>query len=106
MAISIHPLPKEYLEGQKLPANIRPDEWDGFHGLIARDELARCGHTGVTWALAGGNAIGCPPIVNYGTEEQKKKWLPGVVQGKLRFCLGVTEPEGKYQLFLPWVCVL
>ncbi|KAI3340776.1 acyl-CoA dehydrogenase/oxidase [Ustulina deusta] len=46
-------------------------------------------------ALSGGaNVIGVPPIVNYGTETQKKRWLPGLFTAETSFCLGITEPSG------------
>jgi alkylation response protein AidB-like acyl-CoA dehydrogenase len=95
MAASIYPMvPSTYLPpNQRLPADIAPGEWDGFHDLIVVDELARCGYLGVIWALSCGNSIGAPPLVNYGTHEQKIKFLPDVVAGKSRFCLGVTEPD-------------
>ncbi|MGI4816051.1 MAG: acyl-CoA dehydrogenase family protein [Janthinobacterium lividum] len=46
--------------------------------------------------LGGGSSIGCPPILNYGNEEQKKRFLPKVATGEIRFCLGITEPDGKF----------
>ena len=57
------------------------------------DELTRCGYTGVAWGLGGGNSIGFPPILNYGTEELKDKLLPGIIRGDIRVCLGITEPQ-------------
>lgn len=56
-------------------------------------------YTGVLWGLGGGNGIGVPPIVNFGTQAQKTKYLPGVANGTIRFCLGITEPDG--ELFRP-----
>jgi alkylation response protein AidB-like acyl-CoA dehydrogenase len=47
------------------------------------------------WGLGGGNGIGVPPIVNWGNQEQKDRFLPGVANGTIRFCLGITEPDGK-----------
>jgi alkylation response protein AidB-like acyl-CoA dehydrogenase len=38
--------------------------------------------------------IGVPPIVHHGTEEQKRKWLPGLFNWETSFCLGITEPSG------------
>lgn len=93
MAVSVFPLAAEYLDGQTLPAGIDPAEWDGFHDLIVIDEIARCGYLGVIWALSCGNSIGAPPLINYGTPEQKRKFLPDMYKGKTRFCLGVTEPD-------------
>ncbi|OAL53605.1 acyl-CoA dehydrogenase NM domain-like protein [Pyrenochaeta sp. DS3sAY3a] len=92
-AVSVYPLATEYLNGQRLPADIKPSEWDGFHDLIFIDEIARCGYLGVIWGLSCGNSIGAPPLVNFGSAEQKRKFLPDVLQGRSRFCLGVTEPD-------------
>lgn len=44
--------------------------------------------------MNGGNNIGCPPIMNFGNETQKKLYLPRVARGEIRFCLGITEPDG------------
>ena len=38
--------------------------------------------------------IGSPPIINHGTGEQKQKWLPGLFDFEMSFCLGITEPSG------------
>ena len=80
--------------GVSLPANIPPEEWDTWCGVIVADEFNRLGWCGVTWGLGGGNGIGCPPIARFGTDAQRQRWLPGVARGELRFCLGITEPEG------------
>lgn len=78
-----------------LPGGIKPEDWDAFHDLIVIDEIARCGYLGIVWGLSGGNAIGVPPLINFGTREQKERFLPAVLAGKVRFCLGVTEPDGR-----------
>lgn len=66
---------------------------DAFHLLIMSDEMSRV-EGGVGIALAGASAIGAPPIVNCGSEEQKNKWLPGLFSRKTSFSLGITEPSG------------
>lgn len=100
-AVSIYPLAgARYLSGQRLPADIKPEEWDAFHDLVFIDEMARCGYLGVIWGLSCGNSIGAPPLINFGNEEQKRRFLPDVLSGKVRFCLGVTEPDGKSLHFL------
>lgn len=93
MAASIYPLPSEYLGSITLPGGVPPTQWDGFHDLICIDEIARCGFLGVIWALSCGNVIGLPPVIIHGSAEQKRRFIPDVVQGKTRFCLGVTEPD-------------
>lgn len=39
------------------------------------------------------NIFGLEPVVKFGTEEQKKRYLPPLIQGKERACFGVTEPN-------------
>ncbi|PNY79770.1 acyl-CoA dehydrogenase family protein [Deinococcus koreensis] len=34
------------------------------------------------------------PIFTYGSEEQKRRWLPGLASGELIGCFGLTEPDG------------
>jgi alkylation response protein AidB-like acyl-CoA dehydrogenase len=94
-AVAAFPLAGDYIGGQRLPGDIDSREWDAFHDLIVIDELARCGHLGTIWALACGNSIGGPPVINFGNEEQKWRFLPDLLRGRVGFCLGVTEPDGK-----------
>ncbi|KAF2207630.1 hypothetical protein CERZMDRAFT_23816, partial [Cercospora zeae-maydis SCOH1-5] len=92
-AAAVYPLAKAQLNGQRLPGNVDPERWDAFHDLVVIDEIARIGYLGVIWALTCGNSIGAPPLVVYGSEEQKRKYLPSVLNGSSRFCLAVTEPD-------------
>ena len=39
------------------------------------------------------NIFGLNPVVVFGTEEQKKRWLPPLIAGKERACFAVTEPN-------------
>lgn len=39
------------------------------------------------------NIFGPHPIVVFGTEEQRQRWLPDLIAGKIRACFGVTEPN-------------
>ncbi|MBI2865119.1 MAG: acyl-CoA dehydrogenase family protein [Chloroflexi bacterium] len=39
-----------------------------------------------------GPNIVAPTLVRVGTEDQKKRFLPGIVSGEVEFCLGYTEP--------------
>jgi alkylation response protein AidB-like acyl-CoA dehydrogenase len=80
--------------GVPLPGNVPYDEWDTWCSMIVADEISRMGYTGVAWGLGGGNSIGCPPVSRFGGREQRQRWLPHVATGQLRFCLGITEPDG------------
>ena len=39
------------------------------------------------------NIFGLNPVVVFGTEDQKRRWLPPLVAGKDQACFGVTEPD-------------
>jgi acyl-CoA dehydrogenase len=39
------------------------------------------------------NIFGLHSIVKHGTDEQKKMWLPSIIDGSSRACFGVTEPD-------------
>ncbi len=39
------------------------------------------------------NVFGLHPVVVYGTEEQKRRWLPPIIRGEVQACFGVTEPN-------------
>jgi len=39
------------------------------------------------------NIFGLHPVVVFGSEEQKRRWLPPLIEGRDRACFGVTEPN-------------
>lgn len=55
---------------------------------IARSGAGMSGASAVHLNLFGPN-----PIVVFGTDEQKQRFLPPLIQGKERACFGVTEPD-------------
>jgi|TARA_B110000503_G_scaffold132625_1_gene208762 acyl-CoA dehydrogenase len=60
---------------------------------IMAHTIARSG-AGMTGASAVHlNLFGPNPIVVFGTEEQKQRFLPPLIQGQDRACFGVTEPD-------------
>mmetsp|Transcript_30102 Transcript_30102/g.66191 ORF Transcript_30102/g.66191 Transcript_30102/m.66191 type:complete len:453 (+) Transcript_30102:44-1402(+) len=67
-------------------------EPDYFHELVLIDEFARCGSGGILWGVAGGLAIGLPPVVKWATPDVKKRVVPDVAAGKKIICLAITEP--------------
>lgn len=95
VAQSVYPIARDCMSGVTMPANIPIDEWDGFHDLIVIDEIARCGYLGFVWGINCGNAVGLTPVVNFGSPKQRQKFIPDVMKGKTRFCLGITEPSGR-----------
>jgi acyl-CoA dehydrogenase len=64
---------------------------DAFHSIIASEEIARCGATGISSSLTI-HGIGLPPVVNYGSDKMKDEVVGAVLAGEKRISLGITEP--------------
>ena len=65
---------------------------DNLGYIIAVEELARVdGSQAATVAAA--NSLGSFPIYEFGTEEQKRKYLPELCSGKALWGFGLTEPN-------------
>jgi len=80
------------LLGLEVPERYGGAEVDAVSAAIAIEELGwGCGSTALAISAHNGLALG--PIVRYGTDAQKAKWLPRLStgQGKLA-CLALTEP--------------
>jgi len=59
--------------------------------IIAVEEIARVdGSQAAT--VAAGNSLGIGPIYYFGSEEQKRRWLPKLCSGELLAGFGLTEP--------------
>jgi glutaryl-CoA dehydrogenase len=61
------------------------------YGLIMQ-ELERA-DSGVRSFVSVQGALAMYPILTYGSEEQKQKWLPRLQSGKAIGCFGLTEPD-------------
>lgn len=74
-----------------------PEEYGGVgmsyacYGLIAR-ELERV-DSGYRSTMSVQNSLVIYPIFAYGTEEQKRKFLPKLAAGEMIGCFGLTEPD-------------
>jgi len=74
-----------------------PEEFGGAgvsnvaYGLLMQ-ELER-GDSGLRSFASVQGGLVMYPILEYGSEEQKKQWLPKLAQGKVVGCFGLTEPE-------------
>lgn len=79
---------------------VVPEEYGGSAGsgggftslCVAIEELGRVDQSiGIT--LEAGVGLGINPILSYGTDEQKQRWLPDLVAGRALAAFGLTEPE-------------
>jgi len=72
-----------------------PEEYGGAGGTFAHESaiIEAISHVGVDgFGIALHNAIVAPYILHYGSEEQKRKWLPKLATGELIGAIAMTEP--------------
>jgi len=73
-----------------------PEEYGGAGGdtlsyAIAIEELSKV-DSSVAITVAAHTSLGTMPILLYGTEEQKREWVPDLASGKRLAAFGLTEP--------------
>jgi short/branched chain acyl-CoA dehydrogenase len=77
---------------------VFPEEYGGAGGdfaslCVAIEELGRVDQSmGIT--LSAGVGLGANPIYQFGSDEQKQRWLPDLVAGRALGGFGLTEPDG------------
>jgi len=105
----VRPVAAKYDQTEKFPWDVLkvisdsdlfglfiPEEYGGMgvsvmNLCLATEELSRaCGGIAVCYAAS---ALGTFPIVLFGNDEQKKKYLPDLAKGKTIAAFGLTEPE-------------
>ncbi len=72
-----------------------PEEYGGAGGdtlsyAIAIEELTRV-DSSVAITVAAHTSLGTMPILLYGTEDQKRRWLPDLASGRKLAAFGLTE---------------
>ncbi len=87
---------KALAEAEMMAITI-PEEYGGLGlgyvaRLIALEEIARV--SVATAMMLQVFALGIEPIISFGSEEQKKKYLPGLATGERLATVAVTEPTG------------
>jgi len=77
------------LFGIYIPEQYGGLDFGNYENCLAVEELSRyCIGVSVSFAASG---LGCYPILLYGSEEQKKKYLPLIASGKKLAAFGITE---------------
>lgn len=103
LAISIdqeHKIPDELIAKMSemgLLGSFLPEEYDGAgldilsYVLVVEEVSKACASSGVL--ISAHSSLGCSPIYQFGTEEQKKKYLPDMATGRKIGCILLTEPD-------------
>jgi alkylation response protein AidB-like acyl-CoA dehydrogenase len=81
------------LLGLRYPEKYGGQGGDYFSALVLAEEMARCGSGGVGMAISVQSEMATPPILKWGTEEQKQKYLVPAIKGEKIAALGITEPD-------------
>src|SRR5688572_23399890 len=105
----IRPKAAEYDEHQTHPADVIakahevglmnphiPEEYGGlglpgFDGMLIGEELS-WGCSGIAVSIVA-NTLGAAPVVIAGTEEQKRRWLPPLIEQPILCSFGLSEPN-------------
>jgi alkylation response protein AidB-like acyl-CoA dehydrogenase len=98
------------------------DSWITGHDRAFAEELGKRGWLGMTWPVEHGGggrtvlerfvvfealiSVGAPiagawfadrqmgpSLLRYGTDEQRQRWLPGIIAGTSMWCIGMSEPD-------------
>jgi butyryl-CoA dehydrogenase len=76
---------------------LAPEEWGGVDAgyvsfVLAMEEIAG-GDGGVSTTMSVHNGVATMPIVQYGTQDQKKKFLPSLTSGEMIGAFALTEAQ-------------
>ena len=89
---AIRKMPSLGLTGLQVPEQYGGVEMNTLGAAIAVEEIGRvCGSTGLT--ISAHNGLGCGPLLNWGTDEQKERFLPLLTSGEKLGALALTEPQ-------------
>ncbi|PTL58410.1 acyl-CoA dehydrogenase family protein [Paraconexibacter algicola] len=79
--------------GLSMPEEYGGQGGDYFCNLVLAEEVARAGSGGFLMGLSVHTDMVMPPLLEFGTEEQKREYLPRGIAGESIYALGITEPD-------------
>jgi alkylation response protein AidB-like acyl-CoA dehydrogenase len=76
----------------------KPEEYGGqggdyFTSFVLAEEIVHAQSGGLAMGIAVHTDMAMPPILAFGTEEQKQQWVVPAIAGQKILCLGITEPD-------------
>jgi acyl-CoA dehydrogenase len=82
------------LTGVGYPEELGGAGGDISHSLVAAEEMILAGKSVGTAVGLGSHGIAIPPIIRFGTDEQKERFVRPVLAGEKIAALAITEPGG------------
>lgn len=79
--------------GIRYPEKYGGANLDTLGSLVLAEELGRSSFGGFTVTVLVHTDMASPHLARYGTEEQKEKYLPGIIKGDILTAIAVTEPD-------------
>src|SRR3954464_9472727 len=79
--------------GLSMPEVYGGQGGDYFCNLVLAEELSHSGSGGLCMGIAVHTDMATPPILQFGTDEQKRDYLVPCIRGEKISCLGITEPD-------------
>src|SRR5215210_7034659 len=76
----------------------KPEQYGGqggdyFTSIVLAEEMAGANCGGLGMGVAVHTDMAMPPIIAFGTEQQKQEWVVPAIKGEKILCLGITEPD-------------
>jgi acyl-CoA dehydrogenase len=78
--------------GLEFPAEYGGAGGDFLSSVVLGEEMARCRSGGVAFSVLVHTDMSSPWLARFGTEAQKRAYLPGIISGETVCALGITEP--------------
>ena len=80
------------LLGLDFPVEYGGGGGDFLSSVVLGEEMARCRSGGVAFSVLVHTDMSSPWLTRFGTESQKRKYLPQIIAGETVCALGITEP--------------
>ncbi|MFL5836596.1 MAG: acyl-CoA dehydrogenase family protein, partial [Solirubrobacteraceae bacterium] len=76
----------------------KPEQYGGqggdyYSSLVLAEEITHANSGGLAMGIAVHTDMAMPPILAFGTEQQKQEWVVPAIAGTKILCLGITEPD-------------
>ncbi|HYF76722.1 MAG TPA: acyl-CoA dehydrogenase family protein [Symbiobacteriaceae bacterium] len=78
--------------GLRYPEELGGSGLDYYSAIVLAEEMSRAQNGGIGMAIAVHTEMATPPILKFGTAEQKRRFLMPAIKGKKIAALAITEP--------------